>query len=182
MALINCVECRKEISDKAVSCPNCGCPVVQKIDMSEGKSELYTLKLIDTIEKVKAIKVIRIIFGNSLKDAKEIADKAPVVIASGLTKDEVTEMAQLFCNNFIKVEIYDDSNITVNLNLKPQPPQNKYYSSEPFSNNSSTQINLPSCPKCGSTDFEMIRRNWSLFAGFMTNKVDRVCRNCKCKF
>lgn len=27
MALINCPECNKEISDKAVSCPNCGYPI-----------------------------------------------------------------------------------------------------------------------------------------------------------
>ena len=27
MALINCPECKKDISDKAASCPHCGCPV-----------------------------------------------------------------------------------------------------------------------------------------------------------
>ena len=27
MALINCPECGKQISDKAGSCPNCGCPI-----------------------------------------------------------------------------------------------------------------------------------------------------------
>lgn len=27
MAMIKCPECQKDISDKAVSCPNCGCPV-----------------------------------------------------------------------------------------------------------------------------------------------------------
>ena len=27
MALIKCIECGKEISDKASTCPNCGCPV-----------------------------------------------------------------------------------------------------------------------------------------------------------
>ena len=27
MALIKCPECGKEISDKAVACPNCGCPI-----------------------------------------------------------------------------------------------------------------------------------------------------------
>ena len=27
MALIKCSECGREISDKAVSCPGCGCPV-----------------------------------------------------------------------------------------------------------------------------------------------------------
>lgn len=32
MALINCPECGKEISDKAESCPNCGYVLVKKID------------------------------------------------------------------------------------------------------------------------------------------------------
>lgn len=27
MALIECPECGKEVSDKAKSCPNCGCPI-----------------------------------------------------------------------------------------------------------------------------------------------------------
>ena len=27
MALINCIECGKEISDKATTCPNCGAPI-----------------------------------------------------------------------------------------------------------------------------------------------------------
>ncbi len=30
MALINCPECGKEISDKATSCPSCGCPIEKK--------------------------------------------------------------------------------------------------------------------------------------------------------
>ena len=29
MSLINCPECNKEISNKANSCPNCGCPILQ---------------------------------------------------------------------------------------------------------------------------------------------------------
>lgn len=29
MALIKCPECGREISDKAISCPGCGCPVEQ---------------------------------------------------------------------------------------------------------------------------------------------------------
>lgn len=30
MALIKCPECGKEISDKAATCPNCGCPSIDK--------------------------------------------------------------------------------------------------------------------------------------------------------
>ena len=32
MALIKCSECGKEISDKATSCPNCGCPINGEVD------------------------------------------------------------------------------------------------------------------------------------------------------
>ena len=33
MALINCSECKREISDKATSCPHCGCPTIQVDDV-----------------------------------------------------------------------------------------------------------------------------------------------------
>lgn len=36
MALIKCPECGKEISDRATSCPNCGCPVEEMTHTQEG--------------------------------------------------------------------------------------------------------------------------------------------------
>jgi len=39
MALINCSECGKEISDKAISCPNCGNPINQTVEVANTKSE-----------------------------------------------------------------------------------------------------------------------------------------------
>lgn len=35
MALIRCIECGKEISDKATACPNCGCPVQSPIPQNQ---------------------------------------------------------------------------------------------------------------------------------------------------
>ena len=35
MALISCSECEKQVSDKAVSCPNCGNPINQQISQQE---------------------------------------------------------------------------------------------------------------------------------------------------
>lgn len=35
MALISCIECGKEFSDKAKACPNCGCPIEYIIEMLE---------------------------------------------------------------------------------------------------------------------------------------------------
>ena len=37
MALISCVECGKEFSDKAKSCPNCGCPIEYIIEAIENQ-------------------------------------------------------------------------------------------------------------------------------------------------
>lgn len=31
MALIKCIECGKDVSDKATACPNCGCPITESI-------------------------------------------------------------------------------------------------------------------------------------------------------
>ena len=42
--------------------------------------------------------------------------------------------------------------------------------------------NKPHCPKCGCTEFQMVPRKWSPLTGFLTNKVDRVCVNCKTRY
>jgi len=39
MALINCSECGKEISDKAISCPNCGNPINKTGEIANTKNE-----------------------------------------------------------------------------------------------------------------------------------------------
>lgn len=50
------------------------------------------------------------------------------------------------------------------------------------SSSNTSKKNEVHCPKCGSTQIQMVQRKWSLLTGFMTNKVDRVCVNCKHKF
>ncbi len=40
MALINCPECGKQVSDLAVSCPGCGCPIHKKLEYVLVKLEL----------------------------------------------------------------------------------------------------------------------------------------------
>lgn len=44
MALLKCPECGKQISDKAVSCPNCGCPIIFNGENSDKKSTNKTQK------------------------------------------------------------------------------------------------------------------------------------------
>ena len=39
MALVGCSECAKEVSDKALACPNCGCPIVAQKSTAQEKEE-----------------------------------------------------------------------------------------------------------------------------------------------
>lgn len=41
MALIKCPDCDKEISDRAPTCPNCGCPMkeIQSVDVTDKNAE-----------------------------------------------------------------------------------------------------------------------------------------------
>lgn len=41
------------------------------------------------------------------------------------------------------------------------------------------EANKPKCPRCGCTDIQVLRKNRSLFGGFGTNAVERVCVKCK---
>lgn len=46
----------------------------------------------------------------------------------------------------------------------------------------SVEPDMVKCPKCASTQIQIVPRKWSLFTGLLTNKVDRVCLKCKNKF
>lgn len=37
----------------------------------------------------------------------------------------------------------------------------------------------PRCPRCRSTSVQLVPRKFSIWTGYRTNKVDRVCINCK---
>lgn len=38
------------------------------------------------------------------------------------------------------------------------------------------------CPRCGCTNIQIAPRKWSIWTGFRTNKVDRICMMCKHRF
>lgn len=38
------------------------------------------------------------------------------------------------------------------------------------------------CPKCNSSNIQIVPRKWSIITGIFTNKTDRVCVNCMYKW
>ncbi len=78
MALIKCPECGKEISDKAASCPSCGCPVTPVEDVAQQESPQTPAKtkrgggLVALFVTLGAILLFAICSGSGSKDSKGI--------------------------------------------------------------------------------------------------------------
>ena len=91
MALINCPECAKEISDKAKSCPNCGCPLQKQVkieDLKENNSfeprnTASTLKkqiikpkfLVSIVSVFVVLLVIGVIYNGKVIQPKKIEER-----------------------------------------------------------------------------------------------------------
>ncbi len=70
MSMIKCTECGKEISDKAIACPHCGCPMTEILSATkENKKE----------EKVKPIK------GKKIKEPITPEQKKKRILIMGVT-------------------------------------------------------------------------------------------------
>lgn len=52
----------------------------------------------------------------------------------------------------------------------------------PLINSDSANNDKVRCPRCRSTEIQLVPRKFSLLTGFATNKFDRVCVRCKHRF
>ena len=150
--LIKCPECGKEISDKAEVCIGCGDPINKQSVVGEKTEESNANPNIRSING-KDIDITEIIY--FIRNKEKIKAIKLLREISGLGLKEAKDIVD-------SMEL--DSTLQVS---------------------SSTKSNISSgvrCPKCGSTQIQMVNRRWSLMTGFLTNKVDRVCMNCKHKF
>lgn len=191
MSLINCPDCGKEVSDRANACIHCGCPLSMELNQKEDNYTGFYKVVLTEIGKnyVKTIGFVRELAGYSLKEAKETIDNVinntPQVLFYGLTYDECETIKQVAKTYdaivSIEKDIYSKSknNVLDGKNIKALA--NPYYKPEKFTK--CVKSNRPlKCPKCGSQNIQIVRRKWTLLAGFATNKVDRVCANCLYKW
>jgi len=51
MSLIACPECKQSVSTNAASCPHCGCPIAQRVNVAEVGKSVTTTEL--TAKKLK---------------------------------------------------------------------------------------------------------------------------------
>jgi large subunit ribosomal protein L7/L12 len=69
--------------------------------------EFFDVKLgaVDPKSKIKIIKEIRTITSLGLKEAKELVEKAPVIVKTGLKKEEAEKIKKILVDNGAEVEL-----------------------------------------------------------------------------
>lgn len=112
MALINCPECRKEISDKVKSCPQCGYPLVDEVidsahkDKTEtfesNKSPKQVYKIIISIVSIITILAIvtSVVYYKKIVKPSKAFDEAVILLEKG-KYDEANEL-------FNSIPTYED--------------------------------------------------------------------------
>jgi hypothetical protein len=108
MSLIDCPECKNQISDKAFSCPHCGFPLSEQrimsnsgyaeessdnIDIGKILDDGYMINLLMEGRKIEAIKRCREITGWGLKEAKEAVERMALLRNIPLKKEKACFIA-----------------------------------------------------------------------------------------
>lgn len=168
MALIKCVECGKEISDRADTCPNCGCPVgAESFDGSidfvwvKGLAQNFNVAtiLIDNVEvgKVMNGKSITVKVGLGLHSVKLLRGKKCVIEESIQISKDSPNVSVAFKENLLgKLEKAVD--------------------------------NTPKCPTCGSKNIAKLSLSGKVFSvemfGFASSSAGKTfkCKNCGYKW
>ena len=156
MALIKCPECGREISDKAVSCPGCGCQVESVHEKSEYDiivEEIYLKHMsgdkVTCTNRANAIKELRKRTGVS----KKVATDSLYIRAYGKTDSQVR---QEFKERRKEENRQINAQIAQNLNAI----QNAFGGSK-----------VAKCPKCHSTSIAYDTKKLSVGRAIVGNAV-----------
>ena len=151
------IEGNQLITDKVFICPNCG-------DIEASTGRLY-LKCSEC--------------GHSYK-ATDIDRKNPIKLIEAHSDEEMRQLVEEYVGDTINWDIYNAREEEWNQIEKERRKRQQQKQAEEQARFDA--INHPKCPKCGSTAIQIIPRKFSFLTGFATNKVDRVCVNCKHKW
>lgn len=182
MALVNCSKCNREISEYLDKCPYCNTIV------SNGKGNSYSilkraqLKM-ELWKWLIAISFIGVVacYVIVMSDIFEEGSSQIRVVILGMILLLTIGIVGIFQHKNAKA---DSLGITVDEYNRREQEKLDIWKEEV------KKSKLPKiddngnimCPKCGSSNIQLVNRKWSPVTGFMTNKVDRACINCKYKF
>lgn len=171
MALMKCVECGKEISDRADNCPYCGCPV--GAESIWGSIDFVWVKGVTQNFNVATIYVDGVECG-------KIMNRKTVNIRVSLGLHSVKLLRNGKCMLEESIPISKDS------------PNVSFYIKETISGKLEKTTmpieNVPKCPTCGSTKVKKLSLGRKVFSvemiGFASSSAGKtfVCKNCGYKW
>lgn len=169
--LILCPECKKEVSDKAPYCIHCGYPLQDDDNIQtkkeEHKVDLYQITLIDR-NGGGAEPMLYIIkeLGFTMEEAiPMIKEHKP--IKTNITYDEAIAIKDALEKLKAKVSITKMSD------------GSEEYDTDSYTKSYRESLNVPFCPKCGSTHIEATTRGYSSFWGFLgSGTTMNYCKKC----
>lgn len=175
--LIKCPECNKEISDKAISCPNCGCPINniqanKDICIIDGKEYDFTemMKLYNENRPFSA--VLYLAKNYSFNNNKKVCPYISIYIENNKCIPREIDTNNI---DISKKEIDDFSSKTLIRYKKIEDENNK-------------SNHAPHCPTCNSTNVQKISTTKKLAGaiGFgllsKTAKSQFECKDCGYKW
>lgn len=160
MALINCSECGKEISDKAVACPNCGCPVELMVKIEKDPETI----------KYEFIK-------KKLEDNNYF--RAKTILECQRELQIPPEETQIIVDKLILEHEKADKEREASIKSKRLIYER---------NEEQKAQNIPKCPTCGSTDIEKIGMMGKMLStelfGLASSSIGKTfkCNDCGYKW
>lgn len=162
MALIICPECGKEISDKAVACIHCGCPLAGHPDKSSEPPH-YGVKIIN--RRMASGRA-----GGVMFDLKKLCSiNSPDIYVMGVSKERAEAVLAYLETHNGRGEIFPDR-FSTQENMKQSWFVDAYINP-----------NAPlTCPQCGSTAVTTGQRGFNAFWGIIgSNKTINRCGRCR---
>ena len=155
--LIRCKECNKEFSDKAESCPNCGCPISQMDFSNYCIVNKIPYDLSDVMELLPKV-------GDKDTDVSPIYITGLISRKTQLDWDYAKQLAELIIQTQSIPEHFEGV-----LEIRDEQVQAK----------------VPCCPTCGSLKVKPIsaveRATSIIGLGILSKKINKTykCLNCK---
>lgn len=147
MALINCPECGKEISDKSKQCIHCGFPLEDYL-LSSGIYDMVLKNISDNPRKSLVKTYLECLFGVEKGQGNKLLSTPGNVILQGIEAKNIEYLKSSFLEDGYEMDFVHSSSDYINpINTKI----NKYR--EEWQTKQKSAIK---CPTCGSTNTQKI--------------------------
>lgn len=182
MALILCEECGKEISDKACSCPHCGCPVIGEIEKG-----FFHIHWVDfqrsSIRKTKVIldgKEVAVLKSDGSADIEVYPGQHTVELWQGkhLLLEEMFDISRTNPEEYFAFKEVMGWTHAALMRVDAEESKKWDFLSK----------NTPKCPTCGSKKIKKISLSKKIFAvemvGLASNSIGKTfeCKKCGYKW